>query len=327
MPRLLPRQDDRPATGSIVDGGVHASPALLAQLGLQIGAPVTLRAAISNGRPSSPETCPPPDRTTCCWSPTSPGCRSTSGQPTRSARRASAWRRIPIRRLAGSARTAPAGRPAAASGRRRPRARLEPVTRLPRQPQRPGAGRPADRRLPRLRHATDRSRAALDAVCAARRARPVTAHAPAADIARRAGDRSSRRAARAGSRLRLALGFTQLLGGDLGGGYFSASAPLIVPQLAPALGFLALGCIASLAGALYPAYLNRMQPLAQALKTGFAQSPRASRQRTKQTAAADAARPGRVWTDPPATAVRPAPCRLCRNCPGTGDRHCEPRLC
>jgi putative ABC transport system permease protein len=41
----------------------------------------------------------------------------------------------------------------------------------------------------------------------------------------------------------------------------------MVPQLAPALGFLALGCIASLAGALYPAYLNRMQPLAQALKT------------------------------------------------------------
>jgi putative ABC transport system permease protein len=65
----------------------------------------------------------------------------------------------------------------------------------------------------------------------------------------------------------LALAFTQLLGGDLGGGYFSGSAPLIVPQLLPALGFLALGCIASLAGALYPAYLNRMQPLAQALKT------------------------------------------------------------
>ena len=73
----------------------------------------------------------------------------------------------------------------------------------------------------------------------------------------------------------LALAFTQLLGGDLGGGYFSPSTPIIVPQLAPALGFLALGGIASLAGALYPAYLNRRQPLAQALKTGFAHAPRA----------------------------------------------------
>ncbi|HRF06072.1 ABC transporter permease [Accumulibacter sp.] len=82
-----------------------------------------------------------------------------------------------------------------------------------------------------------------------------------------------------GSLLGLALGyalavtFTQVLGGDLGGGYFAGSAPLIVPALAPALLFLALGCLASLAGASYPAYLNRMQPLAQALKTGFAQRP------------------------------------------------------
>ncbi|WP_300335862.1 FtsX-like permease family protein [Accumulibacter sp.] len=71
----------------------------------------------------------------------------------------------------------------------------------------------------------------------------------------------------------LAVAFTQLLGGDLGGGYFASSAPLIVPAPAPALVFLALGCLASLAGAGYPAYLNRMQPLAQALKTGFAQRP------------------------------------------------------
>ena len=28
----------------------------------------------------------------------------------------------------------------------------------------------------------------------------------------------------------LAIAFTRLLGGDLGGGYFSASAPLIVPE-------------------------------------------------------------------------------------------------
>ncbi|WP_313950912.1 FtsX-like permease family protein [Accumulibacter sp.] len=71
----------------------------------------------------------------------------------------------------------------------------------------------------------------------------------------------------------LAVAFTRLLGGDLGGGYFASSAPLIVPALLPTLLFLVLGCLASLAGAIYPAYLNRTQPLAQALKTGFAQRP------------------------------------------------------
>ncbi|MEF8724940.1 MAG: FtsX-like permease family protein [Candidatus Accumulibacter delftensis] len=85
----------------------------------------------------------------------------------------------------------------------------------------------------------------------------------------------------------LAVAFTQLLGGDLGGGYFAGSAPLIVPAPAPALLFLALGCLASLAGASYPAYLNRMQPLAQALKTGFAQRPPAE--------AALAAHSGTSW--------------------------------
>lgn len=71
----------------------------------------------------------------------------------------------------------------------------------------------------------------------------------------------------------LAVAFTRLMGGDLGGGFFSGATPTIVPQAAPALGFFALGCAASLAGAIYPAWLNRMQPLAQALKTGFAQRP------------------------------------------------------
>jgi len=71
----------------------------------------------------------------------------------------------------------------------------------------------------------------------------------------------------------LAAGFTQTLGGDLGGGYFSGSAPTIVAHPLPALGFLALGCAASLAGAAYPAWLNRRQILAQALKGGFAQRP------------------------------------------------------
>ena len=71
----------------------------------------------------------------------------------------------------------------------------------------------------------------------------------------------------------MAVAFTRLMGGDLGGGFFSGGTPAIVPELAPTLGFFALGCAASLAGALYPAWLNRVQPLAQALKTGFAQRP------------------------------------------------------
>ncbi|MBI5898453.1 MAG: ABC transporter permease [Rhodocyclales bacterium] len=69
----------------------------------------------------------------------------------------------------------------------------------------------------------------------------------------------------------LAVGFTRVAGGDLGGGFFSPATPVIVPQLLPTAGFFALGCLASLLGALYPAWLNRIQPLAQALKTGFAQ--------------------------------------------------------
>lgn len=72
----------------------------------------------------------------------------------------------------------------------------------------------------------------------------------------------------------LAIAFTRTVGGDLGGGFFAASTPTVVPQWLPALGFFALGCCASLAGALYPAWLNRVQPLAQALRAGFAQHPR-----------------------------------------------------
>jgi putative ABC transport system permease protein len=75
----------------------------------------------------------------------------------------------------------------------------------------------------------------------------------------------------------MAVAFTRLLGGDLGGGFFAGGTPVIVPELLPALVFFALGCGASLAGALYPAWLNRVQPLAQALKTGFAQQPPSGR--------------------------------------------------
>ena len=82
-----------------------------------------------------------------------------------------------------------------------------------------------------------------------------------------------------GSALGLALGyalafaFTRLLGGDLGGGYFSGSAPTIAAAPLSILIFFALGCAASLIGAAYPAWLNRTQPLAAALKTGFAHRP------------------------------------------------------
>jgi putative ABC transport system permease protein len=82
-----------------------------------------------------------------------------------------------------------------------------------------------------------------------------------------------------GSAIGLALGyalaaaFTRVMGGDLGGGFFVAGTPTVVPEALPALGFFLLGCGASLMGALYPAWLNRVQPLAQALKTGFAQGP------------------------------------------------------
>ena len=82
-----------------------------------------------------------------------------------------------------------------------------------------------------------------------------------------------------GSALGLALGyglafaFTRFLGGDLGGGYFSGSAPTIVAAPLSMLIFFALGVAASLIGAAYPAWLNRTQPLASALKTGFAHRP------------------------------------------------------
>jgi putative ABC transport system permease protein len=77
----------------------------------------------------------------------------------------------------------------------------------------------------------------------------------------------------------LAFVFTRLLGGDLGGGYFTGSAPtLIVAPLSVAL-FFVLGCAASLAGAAYPAWLNRMQPLVQSLKSGFVHRPPHAHQR------------------------------------------------
>jgi putative ABC transport system permease protein len=277
MPRLLPRQDDRPATSSIVDGGVHASPALLAQLGLQIGAPVTLTRGDKQ------------------WSTIVAGDLPATGPDDLLLVADIAWVQEHF------------GPDDAVS---EARVRLAPDTDV-------AAWRAAlAQRLPAglLLRAADDDRARVSNLSRAYRvnlnvlalvalltgaflvfATQLTA------VAQRSTQFALLGVLGLSPRMRLlqilleglaiglpgallglalgyglALGFTQLLGGDLGGGYFSASAPLIVPQLAPALGFLALGCIASLAGALYPAYLNRMQPLAQALKTGFAQSPPAS---------------------------------------------------
>ncbi|MFC3148821.1 FtsX-like permease family protein [Piscinibacterium candidicorallinum] len=67
----------------------------------------------------------------------------------------------------------------------------------------------------------------------------------------------------------LALLFTWALGGDLGGGYFAGSNPVIDPAPWAASAFALLGLIASVAGAWYPALLNRAQTPAQTLKSGF----------------------------------------------------------
>jgi putative ABC transport system permease protein len=78
----------------------------------------------------------------------------------------------------------------------------------------------------------------------------------------------------------LAVAFTRLLGGDLGGGYFPGSAPVIAASAPSLIVFFFLGVATSLLGAAYPAWLNRMQPLAVALKTGFAhRHPRANSRR------------------------------------------------
>jgi putative ABC transport system permease protein len=59
------------------------------------------------------------------------------------------------------------------------------------------------------------------------------------------------------------------VGADLGGGYFAGRVVSLQPTLPSTLFFAATGCAATLAGAAYPAWLNRMQPLAQTLKMGF----------------------------------------------------------
>ncbi len=79
----------------------------------------------------------------------------------------------------------------------------------------------------------------------------------------------------------LALVFTRALGGDLGGGYFAGSNPVIDPAPWAAAAFGGLGVLASVAGAWYPALLNRAQPPAQTLKSGFVHAHRSGTPRRR----------------------------------------------
>jgi putative ABC transport system permease protein len=81
----------------------------------------------------------------------------------------------------------------------------------------------------------------------------------------------------------LALLFTRALGGDLGGGYFAGSNPVIDPAPWAATAFALLGLIASIAGAWYPALLNRAQTPAQTLKSGFVHERHAATPRRRAT--------------------------------------------
>ncbi|MBP9805115.1 MAG: FtsX-like permease family protein [Candidatus Accumulibacter sp.] len=278
MPRLLPRHSERALTGSIFDGGVYASPALRDKLGLQDGAPVTLRRGDQQ------------------WSTRIAGDLPAAGADDLLLVADIAW----VQEHFGPDDAVSEGR-----------VRLSPDTdparwRATLTPQLP-AGlllRAADDDNARVSNLSRAYRVNLNvlALVALLTGAFLVFATQLTAVAQRSTQFALLGVLGLSPRMRLlqvlleglaigvpgallglglgyalALAFTQLLGGDLGGGYFATSAPLLVPQPLPALAFLALGCGASLAGACYPAYLNRMQPLAQALKTGFAQRPGAAR--------------------------------------------------
>ncbi len=273
MPKLLPRQSDRVA-GNLFDGGVYVSPALLGQLGLPAGAAVTLRRGDQH------------------WATTIAGDLPGTGPDDLLLVADIAWVQEhfgPANAVSeGRVRLAPATDPA--SWRAALAERL-PADLLLRAPDDESA------RVSNLSRAYRVNLNVLALVALLTGAFLVFATQLTA-VAQRSTQFALLGVLGLSPRLRLlqvlleglaigvpgsllgltlgyalALAFTQLLGGDLGGGYFAGSAPRIVPQMLPALIFLALGCTASLAGALYPAHLNRVQPLAQALKIGFAQRP------------------------------------------------------
>jgi putative ABC transport system permease protein len=287
MPRLLPRQDDRSTTGGILDGDVYASPSLLAKLGLQAGATVTLARG---------------DRE---WLTKIAGDLPATGPDDLLLVADIAWvqERFGPNEAVGEGRVRLAPEVDLATWRTALQARLPPGLLV-------RAAEDDRTRVSNLSRAYRVNLNVLALVALLTGAFLVFATQLTA-IAQRSTQFALLGVLGLSPRMRLlqvlleglaigipgavvglglgyalAFAFTQILGGDLGGGYFSGSTPSIAPQPAPMLGFLALGCVASLAGALYPAYLNRVQPLAQALKTGFAQSRAAFSARSRWLLAA-----------------------------------------
>jgi putative ABC transport system permease protein len=272
MPRLLPRQAAGAATGSILEGGVYASPALLGTLALQAGSALTLRRGDQQ------------------WSTTIAGDLPAAGADELLLVADIAWVQEHF------------GPPDAVSeGRVRLAPDTDPASWRAALAQRLPAGlllRAADDDAARVSNLSRAYRVNLNvlALVALLTGAFLVFATQLTAVAQRSTQFAVLGVLGLSPRMRwlqilgeglaiglpgsvlglglgyaLALAFTRLLGGDLGGGYFSASAPLIVPETAPALAFLVLGCAASLAGAFYPAHLNRRQPLAEALKTGFSQ--------------------------------------------------------
>jgi putative ABC transport system permease protein len=128
---------------------------------------------------------------------------------------------------------------------RRGRAREQPVARLPRQPHGAGAGGAVHRRLPGVLGAVAQRGQARAAVRAAGRAGPDGTRAPATGVGR------ILLLGMVGSVLGIALGTAlaalalRLLGGDLGGGYFSGVAPGLQWSGAAAFTYGALGVLAA----------------------------------------------------------------------------------
>ena len=283
MPGLLPRQAEPAPTGSILEGGVYASPALLARLGLPVNAALTLTRGDQQ------------------WSTSIAGDLPAAGPDELLLVADIAW----VQEHFGPA-------DAVSEARLRLAPDADPASWRARLAQRLPAGlllRVADDDSARAANLSRAYRVNLNvlALVALLTGAFLVFATQLTAVAQRStqfallgvlGLTPARRLLQVllealaiglpGALLGLGLGyglafaFTRLLGGDLGGGYFPGSAPIIVPQATSALGFLFLGCIASLAGALYPAWLNRRQALVQALNSGFAQMPRAGRNARRQ---------------------------------------------
>jgi hypothetical protein len=201
MPDLLPRQDATIAGDNIFEDGVYASPALLSRRGSKVPVRDAQRWRRRHGDARRRHLVHAHRRRPARGEARRPAAGGRH-RPSAGALRSGGWRRRSphppraghqARQLAGDMEGQAAARPQPARRRRQPGAAVQHLARLSCQPQRAGHGRPAHRRLPGLRHATHRRRAALDPVRAARRTRPLAAHAPRAGAVRRPGDRRARR--------------------------------------------------------------------------------------------------------------------------------------